>query len=117
VAALSALSSRAPTRGAPTIENARIAARDGLESARKSRIEIDKLAGNPVLTVEEVILMAASDRRADASQAWAMRAERARRIATMLSVKDAEAIEAYARECEARARQAVGRQAVPPLAA
>jgi hypothetical protein len=52
----------------------------------------------------------------DAPQAWVMRAERARRIATMLSRKDAEAIEAYAKECEARAR-AIGRQTMPPLAA
>ena len=75
------------------------------------------LAGNPVLTVEEVILMAASNSRTDASQAWVMRAERARRIASMLCMKDAEAIEAYARECEARAKQAIERQVVPPLAA
>jgi hypothetical protein len=46
-----------------------------------------------------------------------MRAERARRIAAMLSVKDAAAIEAYAQECEAMARQAIERRAVPPLAA
>jgi hypothetical protein len=46
-----------------------------------------------------------------------MRAERARRIATMLSVKDAAAIEAYAEECEAMARQTIERRAVPPLAA
>ena len=61
--------------------------------------------------------MLASNNPTDVPQAWVMRAERARRIATMLSVKDAEAIEAYARECEANARQAIGRQAVPPLAA
>lgn len=91
--------------------------RDGLGSARKSRIEIKAFAGNPVLVVEEVILMLASNNLADAPQAWVMRAERARRIATMLSMKDAEAIEAYAKECEARARQTVERQAVPPLAA
>jgi hypothetical protein len=53
----------------------------------------------------------------DAPRAWAMRAERARRIATMLSAKDAEAIEAYAEECEAMARQTIERRAVPPLAA
>ena len=76
-----------------------------------------ELAGNPVLTVEEVILMAAPNRRTDGYQAWVMRAERARRIASMLCMKDAEAIEAYARECEARAKQAIERQAVPPLAA
>jgi hypothetical protein len=61
--------------------------------------------------------MLASNGLSDAPQAWVMRAERARRIAAMLSVKDAEAIEAYARECEAKARQPVVRQAVPPLAA
>jgi hypothetical protein len=61
--------------------------------------------------------MAAFDSRADVPQAWVMRAERARRIASMLTRKDAEAIEAYARECEARARQTVERQVVPPLAA
>jgi hypothetical protein len=65
---------------------------------------------------EEVILMAAFTSRTDAPQAWAMRAERARRIATMLSRKDAEAIEAYARECEAKAKQTIERQA-PALAA
>jgi hypothetical protein len=59
--------------------------------------------------------MAASNGRIDASRAWAMRAERARRIAAMLSEKDAAAIEAYARECEAQ--EAIERHAVPPLAA
>jgi len=40
----------------------------------------------------------------EASRVWMIRAERARRMASMLSVKDAEAIEAYAAECEARAQ-------------
>jgi hypothetical protein len=70
-----------------------------------------------LLTVEEVIPMAALNSRTDASQAWVLRAERARRIAAMLSRKDAEAIEAYAKECEAKAKQTIARQAVPPLAA
>ena len=61
--------------------------------------------------------MLAASSLTDGPQAWAMRAERARRIATMLSAKDAEAIEAYARECEAKAKQAIERQTVPPLAA
>jgi hypothetical protein len=61
--------------------------------------------------------MAASNGRIDAFRAWAMRAERARRIAAMLSEKDAAAIEAYARECEAQAQQAIERHPVPPLAA
>ena len=61
--------------------------------------------------------MLASNNSADAPRAWEMRAERARRIATMVSRKDAEAIEAYARECEARAQQGIERAALPPLAA
>jgi hypothetical protein len=90
---------------------------DGLGSSKRSRIEINEFAGNPALVVEEVILMLAASSLTDGPQAWAMRAERARRIATMLSAKDAEAIEAYARECEMKARQAVERQTVPPMAA
>jgi hypothetical protein len=65
----------------------------------------------------EAILMLTPDGLNDGPQAWVMRAERARRIAVMLGRKDAEAIEAYARECEMKARQAVERQAVPPMAA
>ena len=61
--------------------------------------------------------MAAFTSRTDVPQAWAMRAERARRIATMLSLKDAEAIEAYAKECDARAKQTFERWTVPSLAA
>jgi hypothetical protein len=64
-----------------------------------------------------MILMATFDSRADAPQAWVMRAERARRIGSMLSRRDAEAIEAYARECDARAKQTIERQVVPPMAA
>jgi hypothetical protein len=60
--------------------------------------------------------MLASNSLTDVPQAWVMRAERARRIATMLSAKDAEAIEAYAKECEARAR-AMERRTAPPMAA
>ena len=60
--------------------------------------------------------MLAANSLTDASRAWVVRAERARRIGAMLSRKDAESIEAYARECEARA-QAIERQAVPRLAA
>lgn len=61
--------------------------------------------------------MLASKGPTDAPQAWMMRAESARRIAAMLGKRDAEAIEAYAKECEMRAEQAIERQAVPPLAA
>ncbi len=61
--------------------------------------------------------MLALDGLADAPRAWMIRAERARRIAVMLGKKDAEAIEAYAKECEMRARQAIERHVVPPMAA
>ena len=52
--------------------------------------------------------------------AWRLRAERARRLGFMLSRRDAAAIEAYAKECEARARQVAERswaEGLPPLAA
>jgi hypothetical protein len=61
--------------------------------------------------------MPAPNNSTDAPQAWATRAERARRIAAMLSRKDAQAIEAYAVECEAMAKRMIARQAVPALAA
>jgi hypothetical protein len=61
--------------------------------------------------------MLASNSLTDGPQAWVMRAERARRIAAMLSRKDAEAIEAYAKECDAKAKLTIERQALPPLAA
>ena len=48
---------------------------------------------------------------------WALRAERARRLAIMLSRKDAAAVEAYARECEARAHDAIERPATQRLLA
>ena len=61
---------------------------------------------------------AVSNRSAvDAFRAWATRAERARRLATMFSRKDAQAIEAYAMECEARAIQTIEKATLAPLAA
>ena len=52
----------------------------------------------------------------DAFHVWLARAERARRIASTLSAKDGEIIEAYARECEAEAMHSIdGRQ--PAIAA
>ena len=47
------------------------------------------------------------------TQLWLARAEQARRVARMLSAKDAAVVEAYAKECEARAE----RRDEPPLAA
>ena len=68
--------------------------------------------------------MPASNGAIDSAQicaaAWRLRAEQARRLAFMLSQRDAAAVEAYAKECEARARQAAGRprvEGLPQLAA
>lgn len=68
--------------------------------------------------------MPASNGPIDSAQAcataWVLRAERARRLASMLSPRDAAATEAYAKECEARARQAIERPSgkeLPPMAA
>jgi hypothetical protein len=66
---------------------------------------------------EETILMRLPTNQLPASQVLLLRAARARRIAAMLSLKDAEVVEAYARECEAAARQPVQRLAPQPLAA
>jgi NADPH-dependent ferric siderophore reductase len=51
-----------------------------------------------------------------AVRAWLGRAEKARRIAVMLSLQDADVLEAYARECEAEAARLAHRQA-PAIAA
>lgn len=70
---------------------------------------------------EEVIPMLASNGPPDtaltSATRWALRAERARRLAIMLSRKDAAAVEAYARECEARARDAIERPSAQRLLA
>jgi len=50
-------------------------------------------------------------------QMWLARAERAHRIAGMLSSKDARAVEDYAAECEAKAREHFSGQARQQLAA
>jgi hypothetical protein len=96
--------------------DARESVPNGLESRKKSRIVIRPFAGNPDRVSAEAILMLTNSLN-DAPQAWMRRAERARGIAVMLGRKDAEAIEAYARECETRARQVIERPAVASLAA
>jgi hypothetical protein len=49
--------------------------------------------------------------------AWLVRAEQARRIAGMLIGQDADMAQAYARECEARAREMIDRWHHAPMAA
>ena len=64
---------------------------------------------------QTAILFPAARKSASASMVWLARAEQARRLAAMLSLKDAEILEAYALECEAKAARPAGRQ--PAIAA
>jgi hypothetical protein len=57
--------------------------------------------------------------RTDRSEvtSWLVRAEQARRIAGMLVGQDADVAQAYARECETRARELIDRWHYAPMAA
>jgi hypothetical protein len=66
--------------------------------------------------VQTAILFPRPAKPASTIQIWLSRAAQARRVASMLSAKDAEVIEAYALECEAEARRLIGRPA-PAIAA
>lgn len=51
--------------------------------------------------------------RPEGTRTWLARADQARRIAPMLAPRDAEILEAFARECEARAaKPATARPAI-----
>ena len=52
--------------------------------------------------------------KAETPRTWLQRAAQARRIAPMLAPKDAEILEAFALECEARAEKPISAQ---PIAA
>jgi hypothetical protein len=79
--------------------------RDGLVSRTFSRIELLTTAHQCSSGKREVILMVG---RASPSEtlAWWARAAQARRVAGMLSPRDAQLAEAYATECEDQARGA-----------
>jgi hypothetical protein len=62
------------------------------------------------------ILFPSTAKPLEASGTWLVRAAQARRIGGMLAVRDAEILEAYARECEAKAAQPV-QQRRPAIAA
>ena len=81
------------------------------------KIEIEKDSGSLLDINEEAILVPAPRQSIPAPQALLLRANRARRIAATLSIKDAEVVEAYARECEAEAWKRAGRSAPQPIAA
>jgi hypothetical protein len=52
---------------------------------------------------QTAILFPSGAKQPDSVRAWLARAAQARRIAPMLASRDAEILEAFARECEARA--------------
>jgi hypothetical protein len=65
---------------------------------------------------EAAILFPSAAKPLEASGAWLARAAQARRVAMMLAAKDAEILEAYALECEAKAAPPAEAQA-PAVAA
>jgi hypothetical protein len=64
---------------------------------------------------ETAILFPGGSKPFEAPRAWLARAAQARRIAPMLTLKDAEILEAYALECEAKAGRPADAQ--PAIAA
>jgi len=64
--------------------------------------------------VQTAILFPAAS-RSPASAAWLARAAQARRIGSMLAARDAAILEAFARECEAKAALPAAKQ--PAIAA
>lgn len=52
---------------------------------------------------QTAILFPNGVKQQEGARVWLARAAQARRVAAMLAVKDAEILEAFARECEARA--------------
>ncbi len=65
---------------------------------------------------QAAILFSRATKSGPTAQVWLARATQARRIAPTLSVKDADVLEIYARECEAEAARLVDRQE-PAIAA
>jgi hypothetical protein len=80
---------------------------DGLDSCQISRIELLEPADHRLMVNGRAILMATNLGPSE-SLTWWVRAAQARRIATMLTPRDAQLAEAYARECEDQARGVSG---------
>jgi hypothetical protein len=78
---------------------------DGLDSRPFSRIELPSFVNNASCLDEAWTIRMMSNTAPSESLAWWGRAAQARRIATMLSPQDAQLAEAYAVECEDRARR------------
>jgi hypothetical protein len=78
---------------------------DGLDSEIISSIELSP-PNRQHLAVEKVAILMISKVSLSETLMWRTRAGQARRIASMLSPRDAALVEAYARECEDCARAA-----------
>jgi hypothetical protein len=78
---------------------------DGLDSGIISSIELSASNRQHPAVVEVAILMISKESLSE-TMMWRARAAQARRIASMLSPRDAALVEAYARECDDCARAA-----------
>jgi hypothetical protein len=78
---------------------------DGLDSRIISSIELST-PNRQHLAIKEAAILVISKQSLSETLMWRARAGRARRIASMLSPRDAALVEAYARECEDCARAA-----------
>jgi hypothetical protein len=78
----------------------------------KTRIDLAKIVAQPVRMGELAILIQHPKKPVATSEVWLGRAERARRIAMMLSVRDAALLKGYAIECEAEAVRLIAERAL-----
>jgi hypothetical protein len=94
--------------GRETIDARTVAARigaDGLRMARNTRIELGLSREQRAPMTARAILRGRLPKTAQGAQLWRRRAEQARRLAGMLSPRDAALLEDFAVECEAQAEQ------------
>jgi hypothetical protein len=83
----------------------RESAADGLRTARNTRIELGLSREQRAPMTARAILRGRLPKTAQGAQLWRRRAEQARRLAGMLSPRDAALLEDFAVECEAQAEQ------------
>jgi hypothetical protein len=84
----------------------------GLIFPAKTRIDLANIVAHPVRMGELAILIQHPKKPVATSEVWLGRAEQARRIALMLSVKDAALLDGYAIECEAEAARLIAEPAL-----
>jgi len=72
---------------------------DGIDSGIISSIDLSP-SSDQHFSAEEVAILMVTKVGLSETLMWCARAGQARRIASMLSLQDAELVEAYARECE-----------------